>query len=446
MSKVQRWYAGFSYKGKAKAKQLMELISSQVNDHSLSGLVPLLRIEKGAKNKKMFYFFLGIESDIPGQLPEEVESKLMPLEIFKYQIPGKNSFSYEEIRPMVDVAYEVCDYTYPIPYQVKEEAFSENPLDLAPVSENDFRQANSASFSESSERFLYWLSALGSGTWESFKKACNTLNLPEPKRILRRLKLLGYLETSANGKRWSIAPTALVQIPAKGEVQEFLLLGQRNIKLVEELKKYPDIETIHKPRGNAPNCIRIKTENSSLITSQLSIINAGVASLKLAEALPELSAWQQSLTDLQGIVPSLYDWKIWEVNKNDFIQCYFEAKTGMYEMKHREKNGKSRPPMTLFYDGETQTWKQGDWYGLRYLAWYYSPEPCRAWYDSANRRFAVPYSQRWPELYERALVLASGLLPYFQTIEANKWLIYENIDRQLMQKLTEKLHVIYQEA
>ncbi len=293
---------------------------------------------------------------------------------------------------------------------------------------------------------LYWLSSIGFGSQQSLKKASKALQLEEPKSISRRLKLLGHLEFSDDGKKWSIAPTALVKIPAKKDVQQFVLCGQRSIKLLEKLEKCAEVKTVRQPKGKAPNCIRIKTKNPNLITSQLPIINAGDAWLKLAKALPELSAWQQSLTDLQGIVPSLYDWKKWEVKKYKFIDCYFEGKTGMYEMRNREKNDKSRPPMTLFYNEKTQTWKRGDWYGLRYLAWHHSREPCRALYDSANRRFAVPYCQRWSELYERALVLASGLLPYFQIIENNAWLVYENIDRQLMQKLTEKLHVIYQET
>lgn len=295
-------------------------------------------------------------------------------------------------------------------------------------------------------KLLYWLSSIGCGSKQSFQKACEALQVEEQRRTSRRLKLLGHLEFSEDGKKWSIAPTALVKIPAKKDAKEFVLCGQRSIFLLEELEKYAEVKTVSQLKGKAPSCILIKTKNPNLITSQLPIIDVGVASLKLAEALPELTAWQQSLTDLQGIVPSLYDWKRWEVNKNEFIEGYFEGKTGMYEMKNREKNGQSRPPMTLFYDEKNQTWKQGDWYGLRYLAWYHSREQCRALYDSINRRFAVPYSQRWPELYERALVLASGLLPYFQIIENNTWLVYENIDRQLMQKLTEKLHVIYQEA
>lgn len=295
-------------------------------------------------------------------------------------------------------------------------------------------------------QLLYWLSSIGFGSQQSFKKASQALQLEEPKSISRRLKLLGHIEFSDDGKKWSVAPTGLIQIPAKKDVKQFVLCGQRSIKFIEELKKYAEVKTFHQPKGKAPSCIRIETKNPNLITSQLSIINAGVASLKLAESLPELTAWQQSLTDLPGIVPSLYNWKMWEVKKYKFIDCYFEGKTGMYEMRNREKNEKSRPPMTLFYDEKNQTWKRGDWYGLRYLAWFHSREPCRAWYDSINRHFAVPYCQRWPELYERGLILASGLLPYFQIIENNTWLIYENIDRQLVQKLTEKLHVNYQEA
>ncbi|NJO94222.1 MAG: hypothetical protein HC820_07475 [Hydrococcus sp. RM1_1_31] len=126
--RVQRWYAGFSYRG--NASQLVEKVSEKVNEYNLSKFVPLVRLEKGAKHKT-FYFFLAIESIQPGQLPQEVQSYLIPLPFFKFRIKGCPSFTYEQIKPMVGVAHDVLDYTNPIPYQVTEEVWSDDPFDIS---------------------------------------------------------------------------------------------------------------------------------------------------------------------------------------------------------------------------------------------------------------------------------------------------------------------------
>jgi hypothetical protein len=56
MPQVQRWYKGYKYKG--NPKELVEQISKKVQDYNLSQYVPILRLEKGAKARKPFYFFL----------------------------------------------------------------------------------------------------------------------------------------------------------------------------------------------------------------------------------------------------------------------------------------------------------------------------------------------------------------------------------------------------
>ncbi|NJO94221.1 MAG: hypothetical protein HC820_07470 [Hydrococcus sp. RM1_1_31] len=83
---------------------------------------------------------------------------------------------------------------------------------------------------------LYWLSAVGNGTWESFKNACKVMKLENPQRILRRFKLLGHIESSSNGKYWSVAPTALVRIKSQSEHPEFILCGQQNEELLNEFQ------------------------------------------------------------------------------------------------------------------------------------------------------------------------------------------------------------------
>jgi hypothetical protein len=141
----------------------------------------------------------------------------------------------------------------------------------------------------------------------------------------------------------------------------------------------------------------------------------------------------QNLRSLQGIVPSIYEWK--RFDGNDFVSCISPNQTGMYQMWRIEES--DRPSYTLFYDQESASWRQGDWYGLRFLALQHSGFECIARYDRASGRLAIPVSQRWPEIYERALVLASGQLPTYQ----NSWLVYENVPMEVISLLTDKLNV-----
>jgi len=431
MTKIQRWYRGFLYKG--NPKQLIEEVSKHIQHQNISQYVPLLRLEKGATSRKSFYFFLAIESSTLGEIPLEIDnSNLLKFPCFKFSaVPGNKSFTYEQIKSMVGAAHEVYDYTNPIPYQPVEKVTYDNPFDASASSPINQSSPDIETLSQRYEHLLYWLSTLGSGTWESFKKACDALRLEEPKRILRRLRLLGHIECSSDGTRWSMAPTALVKI--KSDSPEFLLCGQRSIKLLKELEKYTDIISSHQSRRDAPPCLRLNLSDFNIITSQFPILYAGEVSSRLAEIIPNLDIWMQNLRSLQGIVPSIYEWK--RFDGNDFVSCISPNQTGMYQMWRIEES--DRPSYTLFYDQESASWRQGDWYGLRFLALQHSGFECIARYDRASGRLAIPVSQRWPEIYERALVLASGQLPTYQ----NSWLVYENVPMEVISLLTDKLNV-----
>jgi hypothetical protein len=430
MPKQQRWYKGFYYRG--NPKQLVEQISKQVQQYNLSQVVPLLRMEKGVEPRKQFYFFLAIESTQPGQIPTEViQSHLLELNYFNKAIPGAECFNYEQIKSMVGTAHDVHDYTHNIPYQPKPVSY-DNPFYFMTLSNRPSSTNNNEEMSRRYERLLYWLSALGGGSWESFKKACQSLDLTEPKRILRRFKLLGHLESSADGSKWSMAPIALVEVSSQSESQEFMLCGQRSLNLVQRLEQLATV----KNQANAPPCIQLAHNVSDQIKAEFSMIDAGNASSKLADILLDIDTWQQSLRNLQGIVPSFYDWKYFD--GNDFVDCISPKETGLYQLSPREKNNTFY--RTLFYDQANNRWLQGDWYGLRFLA-LYRDSCCIAHYNKTTENLAIPLEQRWPEIYERALVLASGLLPTYQRTEQSGWLIYECISPKLVTQLTDKLKV-----
>jgi hypothetical protein len=52
----------------------------------------------------------------------------------------------------------------------------------------------------------------------------------------------------------------------------------------------------------------------------------------------------------------------------------------------------------------------------------------------------VPVEERWPLLYEQALVQASGLLPG----RSASWLSYHDIPQDLAESLSEKLDIAFQ--
>ncbi|MEH1846589.1 MAG: hypothetical protein V7L25_16740 [Nostoc sp.] len=231
MPQIKRWYTGFSYRG--NPQDLINQISEQVHRQNLSKIIPLLRVEKGIKSRKPFYFFLAIDNCEVGELPPELQSSLLKLSFFQCPVKGSRGFTYEQIKPMVGVAHDVYDYTSPIPYQASYNITADNPFELTQLQSINHSDADWVKASQNNDRFLYWLSTLGRGSWESFKKSCNALQLEEPKRILRRLRLLGHLESSLDGSRWSAAPAAIVKITSS--TSEFILCGQRSLSLIRQL-------------------------------------------------------------------------------------------------------------------------------------------------------------------------------------------------------------------
>jgi hypothetical protein len=439
-----RWYLGF--KSRHSPQELVKQISEKILESNLSKYIPMIRLEKRTKSRGEFYFFIAIESLDKGTVPEEVSrSCLLKLKFFTIPaVYAGASFSYEQIKPMVGAAHDVHDYTNPIPYKLLPLAINEHPFSFVLAQETNYSSQTIQTIDASSKhkQLLYWLSALGCGTWESFKKTCDRLDIEEPKRVLRRLKLLGHVESSPDGKRWSIAPTALVQIPSTSNLQEYILCGQQNIQLLDELQKYTKLTLIDQLRGDAPPCIRIQLDSlnniftlSENISPNFSITDAGYVSKQLASLLPDIHTWKNSLAKLPSIVSSCYRWQ--KFDGNDFADCGLPSESGMYQMYNQEANDSS-PLRTLFYDKQSDRWLQGDWYGLRFLALQQANHQCNFYYNFGTRCLVIPASQRFPEIYERALVLASGILPTYK----DSYLFYANIEPDVVNLLSAKLNLI----
>jgi hypothetical protein len=164
----------------------------------------------------------------------------------------------------------------------------------------------------------------------------------------------------------------------------------------------------------------------------------GNVALRLAQALPPVADWVSLQPGLQGIIPQLY--RVKRFNGDVFIDVHFDSQPGMYEFWPLEEGPDQKvaddyPLLTAFYDAPRDRWLRGDWYGLRFLTRLANGEVCPARYETDTCRLAVPTDWRWPELYERALVLASGRLPE----RSGEWLIYRAITPQALEVLSQKV-------
>ena len=307
---------------------------------------------------------------------------------------------------------------------------------------NPFVQSGTApapADSAMSDRFaklLYWLSSYGDGTRQTFAQACATLDAEEEYRggvgsVIRRLRLLGHMELSNDGSKWSAAPPAFVRFP-DGSGKGFLA-GARTQALLLDAGTH---NVTNQPNRMGPPRVEMAWDDAR--NSSQNIADAGAVSTELAQLLPSVHAWKATLSARNPVV-SDYDAEVWDGIK--FVPCViYEGdgrSSGMYNLTRTVHNREFS--MTLFFDKPSSRWLSGDWYGLRFLALQTAGYQIKAIHVSDTNDLLIPDDQRLPMLYERALVLASGLLP--DRAPNRKWLKYVGIPIELAQTLCAKLNV-----
>jgi hypothetical protein len=412
-----------------------------------------MRFEKGRKRGE-FYLFLAIESQSTGDVPVAVQYVLphfssLGTPIQKPESSFFESFTLDQIRTMVGAEHTVHDYARLIPYiprkiQVQSDPFA-HQAQTTPDTDDDVEDMLLRS--QRYDRLLFWLSAAGSGSWQTFQNACHALGLEgrqdAPAHILRRLRLLGHMETTSDRSRWSATPTVLVQ---SGDERSYFLCGQRDHMMLQAFRDRWHIEEVPQPGGAAPARILIhapdETDNITQFAQRRAITFAGGAALRLAQIIPALVEWKRTLEVLPHFSPYQYQPK--RFSGTDFVEADFDQSvSGFYQFwpLKQHASASDRAEYTLFYDAEHERFLRGDWYGLRFLARQTSGTSCPVIYEEASGKLAIPIDWRWPELYERVLVLASGQLPTHH----KEWLIYESITPALLAELIPKLNLEHEE-
>ena len=420
--------------------QVFDRIRQVVQHMGITRMIPAVKFERRARRE--FYVFLAVEGTIGLQLPDDV---LIVLE--QANLKGKPLWPIDPAGvKSVAGSGELETYSLnAIPYTSLWSNDAGDPFDL---SETSFKEEESVynSLAERYDQLLYWLSTNAEGTWQTFAKVCSILqlagDLKDARSIFRRLILLGYIESSDDGQKWSICPTALVKCAA--DPGACFLTGQQTPKLIEYLKKHWEVETLPQSSYQGPSCVKVHgvfSDNISL--NGLHIEYTGVISIRLAQLLPDLEEWKDILPVIDRLSTTSYNIEFW--NGKGFTQSdkfyerhgkYF-GESGMYRLTKKVENNPYR--IVLYFDEPNQRWLRGDWYGLRFLAYDAAERNSEARYDSSTNEILIPVEEHWPLLYERALVLASGMLPVRSG--NSKWLKYSGVTGELVQLLAGKLNV-----
>lgn len=441
---MPRWYKGFRCGG-IKPTVLLRNIAEYVKVHDLGHFIPLVRVEKHARGGG-FYVFLAIESAEIGQIPERVQSIISQKWLGQ---PLDPPFSFAEIRKMVGAEHLVNDYVRLLPYERSPAFPSADPFDDVEEATQTSHLPSHVMRTQQYDRLILWMSAIGRGSWLALQQTWQRLGESDhAAQMLRYLRLLGHIETSLDRKRWAITPSVVFPITHGVHAGDWVLSGRRDTALLQQLQESVNLVFVPQEYGNGPATIYLRSFDDKQVFDKLKSIDRITiqpeqAGVRLARLLPPLEQWKASLEALQGVRPHAYRTKIF--NGKTFVEISFDGKRGLYEFwslsDHALKQADLRPQYTLYFDEDTQRWVRADWYGLRFLARYETGQSCPIQYHATTHQLAVPNKWRWPELYERALVLASGRMPLYR----NGWLIYDGISRELIDGLRDKLRLEIEE-
>jgi hypothetical protein len=233
------------------------------------------------------------------------------------------------------------------------------------------------------------------------------------------------------------------------DTNAYFLCGQRTPKLLEQLAAHWTLEKKPQPEDQGPSCLIVHNAPSIDVTVDgIQIKQAGTASLRLAHLLPDLTGWKETLASLDRISTAHDQIEIW--NGEHFVPCptFYErdgryvGDTGMYRLTRGE--GTDAYQQVLYFDSPKQRWLKGDWYGLRFLAHDTASVDMEVTYGASTRSLHLLADERWPLLYERALVLASGMLPC--RTENLRWFKYSEVSAELIHVLAQKLDVSIREV
>lgn len=294
------------------------------------------------------------------------------------------------------------------------------------------------------DQLLWWLSARGHGSWSELVSAIEALGLCadycSPAGVMRNLVLLGHVESRTNDSRWSVAPRCSVTCVLDDEVS--FLTGARGPSDELIVSDIAGASRSTQPNGAGPARIAFPADTSSMPDD---LAPVGRAALALAYLMPTISDWISRLSeihrpDLGGGTLQRFDGRTWEPDSSvRETDTGYDGPSGLY----RFLGEGNRTLWHALYDSERQRWNRADLTGLKFAALTLEAhDRLRVTLDPSTGDLLIPVAQRWPLIYERALVLASGWLPAY----SDGYLRYCRVGELLARKLADRLGIAVVEA
>lgn len=405
-----------------------------------------------------YVFFAHVEDpdDLPDDLPLPIQEIIQEIRYIGVVIrpSRKGGHFLDEIRGITRGTLETSSIGS-LDTLFRDLAREEAPvptLDLSAALE-EFLEVPNPDLAHAHDHLLTYLSALGEGTWERFARAAAALRLgaldrPDRMRgLIRRLMLLGHVQTSSDQQHWSVCPPALVE--RESEPGVYFLCGSRTPALVADLEsQLGAAERVSQPLDDGPACLLFgaapERVEAVALAGGLPVCRSGSFAGQLAAVLPGYPAWVESLpVDGELRMAGFAEANVFDGADFVPVVCPHQeagrmvGKPGLYEFSPEQGSAFFR-----LLD-EAGTWRTGDYHALRFAGTVTAQGQAVA--KALDRgQVAVPLAHRWPLLHERCLVLADGRLPV--RISDNKWLKYRGVSRALFDLFKSKLPLDIEEA
>jgi hypothetical protein len=428
-----RRYHGFYCFGQPDAA--IKKVSALVSQLNVRDLVPRVCTERGASHGGQFYLFIAFESDDDGT----VDSRVKQLFEFAAQIgchdAGIPDQHRDDLKGFVGQDVRVEEFARRLRYKPLVIPDAGDPF---AEEEDEELSLGEVELTQRFDRLLVWMSAHAEGSFATLDSARRALGIEmDARRVLRTLRLLGHCETSRDGSRWSITPSTLVQV----EPGCFVLAGARDEPLMEGVReRFPaKTEQVPQPSGAGPSAFRVLTTDLGDV-SEHEVTVEQQADRALARALPSIRGWAEALESV-SVDPNGFT--IRRLTGDGFAAVgVFSREAGFYQLQGTGANSRA---FHLYYSPEFG-WRRGEWTGLRFLARLREFGKAGCTFDAETQRLFVPFDWRWPEIYERALVLSSGQMPTRDDNGTGAWLVYASVERELLDLLQPRLELEVDDA
>lgn len=458
---MRDWYVGrqanFHQQWHQSYRHLLRTIDSCA-DWSVARVI---RYSKQISNKNDRYIYLGIYAATPTEATR-IATAIFDAANKRYQVGFGTILPASPINE-IDTKDFLIPTEFPLDGRIPVESLREEEDLAGAFTYYDPTQPTAHSTVDSTpfDRFLQWLSAAGEGRWESFVRVARILGVSadaaNARRLFRRLVLLGHLDSSPDGRAWSIAPPVVVQSVA--QPRSAFWCGCRSEPLLRSLPASwqvsdptpqmdgfgPSKRPIVIPSEVDHQWLSASTEPPTWQTPSW----GGPVAERLAALLPLIDEWAKTLQPVATLTPpdAVEQWNLASasfVKSQDFRidatgRCH--GATGVYRLAYGEAPNAYH--LTVFLDSAAPPGDQllrGEWYGLRFLALHRNNKYRKAmWSGEEDGTLAIPERHRWPLLYERALVLASGFLPHGNA--QNRLLYYRGVPLTLAQTVAGLLGV-----